>query len=628
VKTKNKWLKTDAKEVVSKKKEKKTPGEKKESKKTSDDKSGDIKDKEKDDEEELDKEAVDKKLEELIANRGKKGTDKTEQIQQLTLLLEKAQAHEQTIAILMNLVSSMFDINLNVGSYMSADNWRKAYQYLARILSLLKEHKFPLDEPRDESELQFTTDNSERRIVGTLLAFIERLDDELLKALQMTDPHTEEYVRRLQDENLFLEISRGVLDYYLSIRSLKKVARVALRIIEHVYYKSEKPEQPNNFSNTLKELSALVYEHGDERQFAKVRTVLCNIYHLALHDNFFQARDLLLMSHIQDNITLMDISTQILSNRATVQLGLCAFRKGLISEAHSCLSEICSSGKVKELLAQGLATGRYAEKNPEQEKLEKKRQVPYHMHINLELLEFVHLICAMLLEIPSMASNPYEGKKKVISRQFRKLLDYNERQMFNGPPENTRDHVLTASKALSRGEWKTCEKLLLELGVWGLVPNADPIKTMLKRKIQEEGFRTYLFTYSRNYYSLSLDHLAEMFELPKNTVHSLVSKMMINEELHASWDQPTSSIVMHKVEPSRLQFLTLQLSEKVTSFVENNEKILDPRLGHKFDQKGQTKDRWQQQDGATGQSQSNYQYNRQHTGGRPYGNKSRAVHAN
>ena len=67
--------------------------------------------------------------------------------------------------------------------------------------------------------------------------------------------------------------------------------------------------------------------------------------------------------------------------------------------------------------------------------------------------------------------------------------------------------------------------------VWDLFYNANNVRDMIKQKIQEESLRTYLFSYSSVYDSLSLDILASMFELDKSVVHSIVSKMIINEEL-------------------------------------------------------------------------------------------------
>ena len=125
---------------------------------------------------------------------------------------------------------------------------------------------------------------------------------------------------------------------------------------------------------------------------------------------------------------------------------------------------------------------------------------------------------------------------------------------------------------------------------------------MLVEKIKLEGLRTYLFAFSTHYDSLSLAQLCSMFDMGKNEVHSVISKMMINNELHASWDQPTETIVLRKVEPTSLQLLALQYSEKAAALVESNERLLDAKIGNYGYRDGDWKDQrgQQSQRGSTG----------------------------
>ena len=628
---------------------------------------------------------LNKKVKELVASRGKRGTDSRIVLGQLEALSKLALAFgpRVEVPILMHCITAQFDLQRTMDDYMPTPTWKACANYLFSVATHLEdgyvlgqataeetvgkagknmkalasgvvgmlavgaEEKLvnphtqeaeTEDERAERLRLEAEANMSEEEkkvipVMGSFVMFLSRLEEEYVKSLQHISPHSGDYVTRLRDESKLVDLLTKGQEYYSRQQQVTEAAVLAQLRVEHIYYRhdviakevdkaalfykkfgemdllhpacvtcdtvptdmnvakthpaaaSGKPfiddsnAEEYNSVNLIGTLCSYIYRHGTDRE--KTRAMICHIYHHALHDRFSEARDLLLMSHLQDTITNSgDVSTMILFNRMMVNLGMAAFRLGKIWSAHQCLAEICS-GRVRELLAQGVVTGRFNDKSADQEKAEKRRQVPYHLHINLDLLESCHLISAMLLEVPNMASAE-DRRARIISRTFRKHHDIYDRQVFTGPPEQTRDFIMRAAKALRKGDWKTCADFLTGMDVWKLIPGetaAELIKTMLLEAIKLEGLRTYLFAFSSQYDSLSLTQLCGMFELSKSEVHSIVSKMMINRELFASWDQPTETIVLRKVEPSSLQIMALQFAEKAAALVEANERLLEATSG-------------------------------------------------
>ncbi|KAL1440751.1 hypothetical protein MTO96_009288 [Rhipicephalus appendiculatus] len=600
---------------------------------------------------EINHQVVLKKLNEIMAARGKKGTDRSEQIELLSELLAISQAHNLgpgfQLKIVFAVVSAIFDYNPNIATCMKLDMWHKCLEFINMLLDILIENSNISvgEHVAEESESLVTPPY---KVKGCILTVVERMDEEFTKILQGCDAHSPEYVERLKDEKNVCDIIERLQGYLEGRGSASELCHIYLRRIEHLYYKfdptvlaqrnkpkggdtttekqdtetekepataekapetkpteapttneaggdqpavvpegEEKPPPQPPAKNSLEQMEQLckfIYAK-DSTDRIRTQAILCHIYHHALHDNWYQARDLMLMSHLQESIQHADVPTQIMYNRALVQLGLCAFRHGNIRDAHNALLDIQSGGRAKEMLAQGLLPQRKEERTNEQEKIEKRRQMPFHKHINLELLECVYLVSAMLLEIPQMAAHELDGRKRMISKSFHYQLRNTERQPLV-PPESMREHVVAASKAMRVGRWRDCFNYIINAKmnakVWDLFHQADTVRAMIAQKIKEESLRTFLFTYSSVYDSLSIETLAEMFELNKSVVHSIISKMIIGEELMASLDEPNLMVVLHKTEPSRIQALALQLCDKVTNLVDYNDRLLEIKLGSFF----------------------------------------------
>ncbi|KAK9454119.1 eukaryotic translation initiation factor 3 subunit 8 N-terminus-domain-containing protein [Dipodascopsis uninucleata] len=539
-----------------------------------------------------------KQLRSILEARGKKNTDKGEQVKVMEKLLNVAETTYQKIRVLLVLIATRFDLTGSSSAYMPVSQWASAQKEIITLLTILEENPLFIvteqaEDIDDDAAEPVPSEGNPVKVFGSIASLVERLDDEFTRSLQNIDPHTPEYIERLTEESLLYSTIIRSQVYFERAGLDSSVSRILMRRLEILYYKPEQlihileqtswaslpsevrskltPFHENEKASDLIHTICVKLYNQDNRLF-RTRAMLCQVYHHALHNRYFHARDLLLMSHLQTTIHTADVSTQILFNRTLVQVGLCAFREGMIAECQQALQEICGTGRVKELLSQGIQMQRFTQTSPEQERIERQRQIPFHMHINLELLECVYLTSSMLLEIPFMAqtaSSP-DAKKRAISKPFRRMLDYHERQVFTGPPENTRDHIMQASRALATGDWAKARELIQAIKIWDLIPDSEVLKTMLGEKIQEEGLRTYLFTYAPFYETLSIKSLAAMFDLSVQKTTALVSKMISNNEIAAALDQKTNAIAfISGVEYSRLQNLALALSDKAVQLIDS-----------------------------------------------------------
>lgn len=548
---------------------------------------------------EITTEKLDVRLQEIYEARGKKGTDRAAQIQILEKLIGVAVTNEQIVRVLLATISARFDFHLGSSAAMSVAMWKSCESEINRLMDILETDstivlqntvsEFDID---DDEEKENTDKSKPQQVLirGSLVSLISRLDDEFTRCLQNTDSHSMDYVNKLKDEVLLYSLIVRGQKYYSKIDDMEGLTILKYLRLERIYFKynevimlieesicKTRPAlgpAPKDPAQLIHSLCVDLYKNAPDR--LRIRSMLCHIYNHALNKRYYEARDLLLMSHLQESIHNADIPTQVLYNRAVAQIGICAFRCGKIKECHNALNDIMASLKTKDLLAQGTQLQKYAQQT-EADKKERARVLPFHMHINLELLESVQLTVSMLLELPNMAANPYDYRRKVISKHFRRLLDFAEFQVFSGPPENYRDHIMQASLALANGDWQRCRDLILSIRAWTLMPGTDVIKQMLEQKIKECGLSVYLLTFGRYYDTVSLDHLALEFQMKREQIQQLVSVMILKEEINASIDQPAGVLALRASIPSKLQFVANQFADKLTQLADNNEKLFEQK---------------------------------------------------
>ncbi|XP_025207243.1 eukaryotic translation initiation factor 3 subunit C-like [Melanaphis sacchari] len=469
------------------------------------------------------------KLTEVIAAYGKECTDRIEQIGMLyeLLLISETRwfAEGLIVKIKMSIISSIFDYYFEVSDTMKPKIWSKLLNCVVELLNSILPHRGSVFIGESVAEDDDSLFEPNYRVRGCVLTIVERLDDEFKRSLKECNPRSMDYAHRLKNEIRICQIIDKA-QLFLEEQNIKsEVCRIYMRNIDHLYYKfnvftlrtlkydlvgSSFPCEPNLIK--MEKLCHYIYAN-DNTNCLKPRTFLCQAYYYAFHHSFFNAEQILsraglLNKPIQD----LDPEIQILYNRTMACMGLSAFQAGNIQHAHKYLVDLMMTGKVKELLGQGLSPQRLHELNEEQKKVEKQRQMPFHMHIDLQVLEGVYLVSAMFKE----TAREYINQQQHSS----------EYQYLTVPPVSIKDNILAAGEALRNGNLSACRNFLINVKmnskVWYYFLEKDKIKDILEFQLKKISFSKYIQNHSDTIHSVSTNVLSAMFKLPEDIIQNII----------------------------------------------------------------------------------------------------------
>lgn len=125
---------------------------------------------------------------------------------------------------------------------MPIELWLSAQQEVDQLVAIVaSDSSYSIQEVTDDydelAERTPITENGIVRIRGSIISFIDRLDDEFTRSLQNIDPHGTEYVDRLKDEKVLYRTICRAQAFYEKTQQNDPLGRVIMRRLEHIYSK-------------------------------------------------------------------------------------------------------------------------------------------------------------------------------------------------------------------------------------------------------------------------------------------------------------------------------------------------------------------------------------------------------
>jgi len=100
----------------------------------------------------------------------------------------------------------------------------------------------------------------------------------------------------------------------------------------------------------------------------------------------------------------------------------------------------------------------------------------------------------MLLEIPNISENKFDIQKKVISKNFRKLIEQYDLKGIQFAPQCSRDFIVFAARSLHQSKWKEAFNYVCQIKIFKKMPEFidGSLKSALEAKFKETALKIYL----------------------------------------------------------------------------------------------------------------------------------------
>lgn len=271
----------------------------------------------------------------------------------------------------------------------------------------------------------------------------------------------------------------------------------------------------------------------------------------------------------------MRTSEKVTFNRALVQLGLCAFRLGKFEECKTVLDDICTSFKLSELLQQSIPKNAV-------DRDDKRQLIPYHLHISIEKIQSVYLICIMILEVPKLLSHEISNNKMrniQYNKIFLKLWSVYEKNSVYGSPENYKDMAYLAIRELSVGNWEKSLEHIKQLDFWERLENSEAILEKVSQTIKQQGFKCFILSMKRSHHKLNFKRLCQLFTIEENELRRIIFQMIHNKEIEARIDVQSGSLFFGTQEVNDISKLSNDLNRRLQGNVSLNEKLFNFKYG-------------------------------------------------